>query len=96
MSDGYKGLPIIAAHHLGSTVEALQEAVAHFAEMRHLFPARAQRARTRQSVALAFSPHVELHGLVGKGVKRGVRECNQVKHKKRKNLQNVLFYWYLT
>lgn len=44
LADGYQGLPIVAAHHLGSTVEALQQAVAHFTEMRHLFPARAQGA----------------------------------------------------
>lgn len=58
-----QGLPVIAAHHLGSTVEPVQQAVAHLTEMRHFFPARPQRARARQSVALALSPHVQLHCL---------------------------------
>lgn len=63
-----QGLAVIAAHHLGSAVEALQQAVAYLAEVRHLFPARAQGARARQSVALALCPHVELHRLGGESV----------------------------
>lgn len=91
-----QGLPVVATHHLGSTVEPVQQAVAHLTEMRHLFPARTQRARARQSVALALSPHVQLHcltaenlekeglwveGLVVEREEREVKEVNRVKKK---------------
>lgn len=67
LANGDQGLAVVAPHHLGRPVEALQQAVAHLAEVRHLFPACAQGARARQSVALALCPHVELHRLGGGG-----------------------------
>lgn len=39
-----QGLAIVAAHHFGSAVEALQQAVAYLTEMWHLFPACSQGA----------------------------------------------------
>lgn len=69
-----QGLPVVAAHHLGSAVEPLQQAVAHLAEMRHFFPARPQRARARQSVALALSPHVQLHCLAAESLEEKKKE----------------------
>lgn len=41
VADGDQRLAVVAAHHFGSAVEPLQEAVAHLAEMGHLFPAGA-------------------------------------------------------
>lgn len=72
LADGDQGLAVIAAHHFGSAVEPLQQAVTHFAEMGHLFPACAQGARAWQSMALALSPHVELYCLIGERVDEGV------------------------
>lgn len=68
LADRDQGLAIVASHHFGGAVEALQQAVPYLTEMRHLFPASAQGARARQSVAFAFCPHVELHSLGGKRV----------------------------
>lgn len=44
VAHGDEGLAVVAAHHLGSAVEALQQAVTHLPEVRHLLPARAQGA----------------------------------------------------
>lgn len=91
-----QGLAVVAAHHLGSAIEALQQAVAHLTEMRHLFPACAQGAWARQSMAFAFCPHVELHCLgresaersTGAGKRREVNEGKQVEKKSKRNRED--------
>lgn len=44
LAHGDQGLAVVTAHHLGSAVEAFQQAVAYLAEMRHLLPACSQGA----------------------------------------------------
>lgn len=71
LADGDQSLSVVASHHLGGAVEAFQQAVAHLAEMGHLLPARPQRTRARQAVALTLRPHVELHRLRGGEGRKG-------------------------
>lgn len=40
LAHGDQGLSVVAPHHLGRTVESLQQVVAHLTEGRHLLPAR--------------------------------------------------------
>ena len=63
VAHGDQRLAVVATHHLGGAFEALQQPVAHLTERCHLLPARAQRARARQPVALTLHAHVELHCL---------------------------------
>lgn len=50
-------MSVVPGYHLGRAVERLLEPVADLAKRRHLAPAGADRARARQTVALAFRSH---------------------------------------
>lgn len=45
LPDRNQGLAVVAAHHLESAVEALQQSVPHLSEMRHFPPTCSQGAR---------------------------------------------------
>lgn len=58
---GNEVVAVVAGYHFGGAVEPLLQAVAHVAERRHLAPARAQRTRPGQAVALTLGVHQLLH-----------------------------------
>lgn len=60
---GDEAVPVVARDHFGRAVERLLQPIAHVAERRHFPPTGANRARSRQTVALALRPHEVPHRL---------------------------------
>lgn len=86
-----EGLAVVGDDHLEGPLELVLESVPHVPEDRHLPPAGLERARARQSMALALPPHVAHHRL---GTERTMGTFQEKRKKWMQVEMNLYVGWF--